>query len=183
MTRPVHPLVFATVLLLSVCLNLAFSYLNNIVIRSPLFLDSIFTAVTAALLGPFAGMAVGLFTNILMEFQYGLTGLYWPFALCNMATGLIVGVLSRRGAFEKLYQMITVILIVTMANAFLGALVAYLVFQGNSGVPIDQITAAIADLGQSLFSASFWARIPANLVDKMFAIALAFYIRKSVYSD
>ncbi|MDA3956855.1 ECF transporter S component [Oceanispirochaeta sp.] len=182
-TRPFHPVFLILFLILSVVLNLALSYFNNIVIHSPLFLDSIFTAVSAVFFGPLAGMAVGLLTNIFMEFQYGMTGLYWPFALCNMATGLILGVMSRKGLFENAYHVVSAILAVSLANALLGALVAYLLFQGDSGVQIDKIVYAFINLGQSLFTAGFWARIPANLIDKMFTVYLAFLMKKAVFSE
>ncbi len=158
-------------------LNLLFSWTNNRVLRSPLFLDSIFTAVGAAILGPWAGMAVGLLTNLGMEPVYGMTGLYWPFAACNMATGLIVGIMARRGAFSRAWHATLAILLVTLANALLGGFIANLVFSGDTGVQIDQIVSAFTETGLSLASANFWVRIPANLVDKMLAVYAAFGVR------
>ncbi|NLJ45701.1 MAG: ECF transporter S component [Treponema sp.] len=158
-------------------LNLLFSWTNNVVLKSPLFLDSIFTAVGASILGPWAGMAVGLLTNLGMEPVYGMTGLYWPFAACNMATGLIVGIMARRGAFSRAWHATLAILLVTLANALLGGFIANLVFSGDTGVAIDHIVAALTETGLSLASANFWVRIPANLVDKMLAVYAAFGVR------
>ncbi len=155
-------------------LNMLFSWFNNMLLKSPLFLDSIFTAVGAGLLGPSAGMIIGLLTNLGMEPIYGMTGLYWPFALCNMATGLIVGLVARRGALQQGWQLTATILLVTMANALLGSVIANLVFSGNSGVQIDYIISAFVETGQSLAAASFWARIPTNLIDKMIAVYAAY---------
>jgi energy-coupling factor transport system substrate-specific component len=155
-------------------LNLLFSWINNELMKSPLFLDSIFTAVGAALLGPYGGMAIGLLTNFGMELVYGMSGLYWPFAICNMATGLIVGLMVRRGVFKQGWQVTVAVLLVTFANALLGSLVANIVFSGNSGVQIDHIISAFVETGQSLAAASFWARIPTNLIDKMLAVYAAY---------
>jgi len=158
-------------------LNMAFSWTNNEVLKSPLFLDSIFTAVGAAVLGPWAGMGIGLLSNLGMELVYGMTGFYWPFGACNMATGLIVGLMARRGAFSRGWHVTVAVLAVTLANALLGGFIANLVFSGDTGVQIDHIVSAFTETGLSLASANFWARIPANLVDKMLAVYAAFGVR------
>lgn len=179
--RPGFPAAAAAVLALSL-LNLALSWINNVVLRSPLFLDSIFTALGAAVLGPWAGMAVGLLTNLGMEPMYGMTGYYWPFAVCNMATGLIVGLMSRRGAFSQGWHATAAVVLVTLANALLGGFIANLVFSGDTGVQIDNIVSAFTETGLSLASANFWARIPANLIDKMLAVYAAFLARAWIRS-
>jgi energy-coupling factor transport system substrate-specific component len=155
-------------------LNLLFSWTNNVVLQSPLFLDSIFTAIGAAVLGPWAGIGIGLVTNFSMEPVYGMTGLYWPFSACNMATGLVVGLMSRNGAFSRGWHASLAVLAVTFANALLGGFIANLVFSGDTGVQIDRIISAFTETGLSLVSANFWARIPTNLADKMIAVYAAF---------
>ena len=131
--HPGFPTAAAAVLALSL-LNLGLSWTNNVILKSPLFLDSIFTAVGAAVLGPWAGMGIGLLTNLVMEPIYGVTGFYWPFAACNMATGLIVGLMSRRGAFTQGWHATAAVVLVTLANALLGGFIANLVFSGDTGV-------------------------------------------------
>ncbi|MDC7234377.1 MAG: hypothetical protein PQJ58_14180 [Spirochaetales bacterium] len=156
-------------------MNLGLSWVNNIVLQSPLFFDSIFTAVTAALLGPAAGILTGLFTNLGMEWIYDFTGLYYPFAFCNMATGLIVGYAARQNWIKTTYQLILVIIATATANALLGGLIANIVFSGDTGVKIDVVISAFTELGQSLMTANFWARIPTNLLDKMITVYIAFF--------
>lgn len=174
--RPGLPAAAAAVLALSL-LNLVFSWINNMILKSPLFLDSIFTAIGAAVLGPWAGMGIGLLTNLGMEPIYGMTGFYWPFAVCNMSTGLIVGFMSRRGAFDQGWHATAAVVLVTLANALLGGFIANLVFSGDTEVQIDNIVSAFTETGLSLFTANFWARIPTNLIDKMLAVYAAFWLR------
>jgi len=181
--RPVHPSTAVAVLILATAANLIFSYFNNRVLYSPLFLDSIFTAAAAVLLGPAGGLAAGLLTNIFMEFQYGMTGLYWPFALCNMSTGLIIGVMRNRGLFERMFHIPFVLLIVTLSNAVLGAVVALFLFRGFSGVGIDRIIMVFHNLGQSFTSAVFWTRIPVNFIDKTIAVVPAFFLNRLVCTE
>jgi len=174
---PFQPYVFALAVLALSLLNLLFSLTNNVLLKSPLFLDSIFTAAGAAVLGPWAGMCIGLLTNLGMEPIYGMTGLYWPFALCNMATGLVIGLMARRGFFARGWHATLAVLIVTFANAILGGFIANLFFSGDTGVQIDHIISAFTETGLSLGSSNFWARIPTNLVDKMLAVYAAFGVR------
>jgi energy-coupling factor transport system substrate-specific component len=180
-TSPRKPWIYFYVIIPAVILNLLFSYFNNTVLEFPLFLDSIFTAVAAVLLGPAVGVLTGLLTNIGMEFQYGMTGLYWPFAICNMATGFIVGFLHKKGYFENILQMSIAVLLVALVNAFLGAIVAYLLFEGDSGVVIDTVVNALIHMGQTMSSAVFWARVPANLADKLIAVLAAYSLNKLIF--
>jgi energy-coupling factor transport system substrate-specific component len=173
----ITPLVTAGAVVALSLLNLLFSWTNNVLMQSPLFLDSIFTAVGAAVLGPWAGMGIGLLTNLGMEPVYGMNGLYWPFAACNMATGLIVGLMSRHGAFSRGWHASLAVLAVTFANVLLGGFTANLLFSGDMGVPLDHIISAFTETGLSLGSSNFWARIPTNLVDKMLAVYAAFGVR------
>jgi energy-coupling factor transport system substrate-specific component len=146
----------------------------NIKIGSPFFFDSIFTALSGALFGPLAGALCGLSTHIYLEALHGWDGTWILFVPCNMATGLIVGFFARRGHFETIAAAITCAVSVTLANAVLGALIAYLFFGSITSHPSDDLVTSFLLAGQSLFGASFWARIPVNLVDKSIAVAIAF---------
>jgi energy-coupling factor transport system substrate-specific component len=111
---------------------------------------------------------------------YGMTGTYWPFALCNIATGVIVGIMNKKGYFETGIHITITILSVTLANALLGSYIAVLVFGGGTGVGIDYIVSAFLDMGSSLLSSAFWARIPTNLVDKMITVYAAFGVKYTI---
>ncbi|MBF9015894.1 MULTISPECIES: ECF transporter S component [unclassified Oceanispirochaeta] len=183
LTAPRKASTYFYVIIPAVILNLLFSYFNNAILETPLFLDSIFTAVAAVFLGPAAGVLTGLLTNIGMEFVYGMTGLYWPFAVCNMATGFIVGTMNKKGYFKNILHMSIAAFLVAFTNAVLGAHIAFLLFRGDSGAGIDSVVSALLHMGQSMFSAVFWARIPANLADKLITILTAYSIKKWIFKD
>ena len=154
--------------------NLGFSWVNNYILKSPLFLDSIFTAVAAVLFGPLPGLITAVLTNIGMELMYGMTGYYLPFAVCSITTALILGFMVKGGYFKKQFHVTAAVLAVTVSNALTGALVAYLLFSGDSGVGIDVIVSAFTETGLSVLASAFLARIPANLIDKMIAVYTAY---------
>ena len=165
-----------------VLLNGLFSFINYSV-SSPIFMDSIFTAVAAAVAGPLAGILTGLFTNIFVEIIHGFTGEHFPFALCNMATGLIVGIAAKKGLFNTLLQMTVTVIIVTLANSIIGSIVAVFVYGGITGAYIDYIVSTLVHAGNSILSSAFLARIPANLIDKLIAVQIAFWIRKALLKN
>lgn len=157
-------------------LNAATSWLN-MGLGSPLFFDSIFTAIVAALVGPLAGIATGLGSHLFMEAFHGFGGAFLPFALCNMATGLIVGLFARKDGLRGVLGPLLCALAVTLANAVIGGMVAFFVFGGKTAHASDDLVTALILAGQSLFQAVFWARIPANLVDKAIAVLAAVLFR------
>ena len=159
-------------------LNLGFSAVNTFAFRSPLFLDSFFTVAGAVCFGPVAGLVIAVLTNLGMEVIYGFAGYYWPFMICGISTALITGFMSKRGYFEKQIHLTIAILAVTVSNAILGAFVAYLLFSGDSGVGIDVLVSAFTETGMSVLAASFVARLPANLIDKMIAVYVGFGVMR-----
>jgi len=142
----------------------------------PLFLDTIFTAVTAALFGIIPGILTGLFTNLFQELLRGFPLYLYPFAVVNMATGLLVGILVKKGYFKTLFGVFLVIIYTALINSFLGALIVTIIFGGITNEEVDYIVKVILMTGQSVFSSTFIARIFINLVDKGIAVLIAYLI-------
>ncbi len=160
--------------------NAGMSY-ANMSLGSPFFFDSILTAVCAALFGPLAGALCGLSSHVFMELIHGWNGLFIPFALCNMATGVIVGLFARSRHLTSLPGAMLCALLVTLANSVIGAFVAYFLFGGVTEHASDYLVAGFLLVGQSLFAAAFWARIPANLIDKGIAVTIAFFVARRAH--
>ena len=146
----------------------------------PLFLDSIFTVATAALFGIIPGILTGLFTNLFQEVLRGFPLYLYPFAVVNMATGLLVGLLIKRGYFKTFSGVFLIIIYTAIVNAFLGALIVTIVFGGITNEEVDYIVKVILMTGQSVFSSAFIARIFINLVDKGIAVLIAYFIYAKV---
>lgn len=173
----------AVALVVCAVLNTAVERIN-IPLRLPFFFDSVFTAVAGALFGVIPGILTGLATNLMMELGYGMPDLYWQWALCNMATGGIVGLAVGLKRFESIGDLLLAILAVALANALLGTIIATLVFGGlTTGNTIDSIVLGFMATGRSIASSAFLGRIVSNLVDKSIAVGIAFaayqYLRPS----
>ena len=140
----------------------------------PLFLDSIFTAIAAAIFGPWHGILVAVLTNGFYEAFEGFPGLYIPYAVCGAATALIVWAFVRSGRYRSALAWGLCIGAVTLATSLLGALIASYVYGGATGMNFDNIVSGFALFTDSIFTAAFLARLPINLVDKTLAVAPAF---------
>ncbi len=143
----------------------------------PLFFDSIFTACAGALFGWLPGLLAGLWTNLAYEIMFGFPMTMLPFGICNMSTGLIIGLMASNGHFRSGLQALIAVLLVTASNSLLGALIATYLYGGITGsAAVDYVVVGLLATGRTILSAAFLARIPANLVDKGIAVFAAFFL-------
>lgn len=154
--------------------NAGADYLNDRTLQIPLFLDTIGTLVSTVLFGLLPGVVTGIGTHIFLEILNGPTGAYLPWMACSIASAIILWWLIRRHQFDTFVHALLAALWIALANALIGAVVAALLFSGNTGHAVDFVASALYTLGQNVFSAAFLARLPVNLVDKTIAVIVAF---------
>ncbi len=147
----------------------------------PLFMDSIGTAVIAALFGLVPGIMVGLLTNGLIEVLQGFPGTIYPFGLVGAGTAIVVALMVKNGRFGTVTDAVVSFLIVVLVNAVLGAIIVTFVFGGVTGVSMDYLTIGLFMMLKSMPQAAFWARIPVNLMDKGIAVTITYMIFKWVH--
>jgi energy-coupling factor transport system substrate-specific component len=146
-------------------------------LQLPLFMDSIGTAIIAAIMGPFVGAISGLLYNIIASIIGGnMMGCL--FGICNIATAFIVGFMAKGGKFKTVVHAVIATIAVALANALLGAPIAIVVYGGIQGSGVDLAVAGFLALGNDILSAAFLARVPINLADKGIAVFVAWLILK-----
>ncbi len=161
-------------LVLLVALNLLLRSANA-ALELPFFFDSIGTAVAAALYGLWPGMITGVATNGLLEVLNAFQMENFPWAVCSVATAIIVWTMVHTGRFHTVRHAVLGSIVVTLANSVLGALIATIIYDGITGVPLDYVVTALVSSGHRIASATFLARIPSNLIDKTIAVFAAYY--------
>lgn len=143
----------------------------------PFFFDSILTACAGALFGWLPGLIAGFWTNLACEVIFGFPMTILPFAICNMSTGLIVGIMADRGLFRSSLHALIAVVLVTASNSLLGALIATYLYGGITGsAAVDYVVIGLLATGRTVLSSAFLARIPANLVDKGISVFAAFIL-------
>lgn len=163
---------------LGVAINYVGGLLNS-ALGGPLYLDSIGTAVVAAVMGPWVGAISGLLYNVVSALMGGnmVSAL---FGICNIGTGLIVGYMTKWGFFEKWWQVLIVAnVLVSFWNAATGSPIASVVYGGVDGSAGTSVSiAALQAIGADLVTAGFIARMPINLIDKGIAVLIAWIVYK-----
>ncbi|HKK64840.1 MAG TPA: hypothetical protein VJ967_03220 [Clostridia bacterium] len=152
--------------------------INAHVLELPLFLDTIGTLLSTALWGFWPGAVTAVSTHLLQESLRGITGanLNLPWMICSLSSVITLALMIRFDLFKTFIHAVMATILITLANSISGALVATLFFSGITIHPVDYIMTAFLSVGQSFFSASFWARLPINLIDKGIAVFIVFGI-------
>lgn len=148
----------------------------NIALGSPLFLDSIFTAASGALFGPWMACLCALATHASLVCLHGWDLQWACFLPCSLATGLISALFAGKRKPASLYAIILCSFFVALANALIGGTIAAFAFGGITTHTSDYLVTGLLLAGQSMLSASFLARVPLNLIDKGIAVGLAFIL-------
>ena len=88
----------------AVAMNIVLGIITS-AIGIPLYLDTLGTVLSAAILGPVPGLIVGALSNIITGLIYSVSDI--PFCLVNMAVGLIVGLVAKKWEFGIVPAIIT----------------------------------------------------------------------------
>ena len=131
----------------------------------PLYLDTLGTVLTAALFGPVPGIIVGALSNIITGLIYSVRDI--PFALVNMAVGLVVGLVAKKWKFS-------------LVTAAIGTPIGIYVYGGLQGNISDVVVTGLVKAGQSIFAASFLTKVGSNLIDKVGTCIIAVLLIKAM---
>ncbi|MCG8481923.1 MAG: ECF transporter S component [Clostridia bacterium] len=171
--KTTYALVFSSI---GIVINIVFGTVVSALQIPLLFLDTIGTVFTAVILGPFYGAAAGGLTNIIQGTITNPKAI--PFALVNIAVGLIVGFIAKRYKFNYKISVITGLILAVVAP-LIGTPIAVWVFGGLTGDGADIIFTWLIQSGQRVFTAAFIPRITGNLIDKIATcIFVAFLIQR-----
>ncbi|MEW9122924.1 MAG: CD3073 family putative ECF transporter S component [Thermotaleaceae bacterium] len=149
---------------LGIVINIVFGTVVQMLQIPLLFLDTIGTIFVASIFGPWAGALTGGLTNIIQSMITNPKDL--PFALVNIAIGIIVGVAAKRWKFDLKVAAITG-LILSIVAPLIGTPIAVGVYGGLTGGGTDLLFAWLLSSGQRIFTAAFIPRITGNFIDKL----------------
>lgn len=167
-------LTFASI---GVAINIVLGTIATMVNIPLLFLDTIGTIFTAVIFGPFYGALTGGVTNLIQGVLTSPKSI--PFALVNIAVGLVVGYIARNKRFNIPTAIITG-LILSVVAPLIGTPIAVYVYGGITGDFNDVFFTWLTNAGQEMFTAAFLPRIASNIVDKIVSCALVAIILKTL---
>jgi len=134
------------------------------VLGLPVYLDSIGTVLVSALAGPAAGVVTGILTNVI----WGLTlsPIALPFAVVQVAIGVLAGAAARLGMFRRLYLPPLAGIVTGVVAAMISAPISAFIFGGATGGGTGAIVGAFQAMGQSLLAATTLQGLLSDPLDK-----------------
>lgn len=140
----------------------------------PIYLDMIGTAIAAIALGPWAGAAVGLTSNLLSSTVI----MDWPgmgFALVNAVGGLLWGFGYHRWRLRSPLKFLLLCAIVALGCTLVAVPILVFVYGGSSGSSQDSLLSLAGLVGEQVWAAVFSSNMLTSLADKLISglVALA----------
>ena len=136
-----------------VVVNLVLGTVMGMIQIPLLFLDTIGTILGAVVLGPLWGALIGGCSNLVLGVISDPTNI--PFAIVNIATGLIVGFMAKKGNFGYKKAIITGIILAVVCP-MIGTPISVYMFGGLSGSGADLLVGALLQAGQQIFTAALY---------------------------
>ena len=158
----------------AIAINIAIGQII-VLLKLPIYLDSIGTVLVGMLAGPLAGLITGGLTNLI----WGLSGLnpaYTPFFYVAAVIGLLAGVFTRIGWARKILMWALGGLITGVVAAVLSAPTSAVVYGGVTGAGTDLIVAALRASGANILQATFGQGIVSDPIDKLVTFLVVFLI-------
>lgn len=164
-------------ILLSIALNISLGQIT-LVLKLPVFLDSIGTIFAAILMGPWIGMITGVLSNLIWGFWAGYTVV--AFAPVAVMIGLTAGVLARRGMFVSLVRVLFSSFVITIVLTLVATPIATYLFGGFTGAGADFLVVYLGAMERHLMRSVAWAVVGTNLIDKVISSLVACFLVKQI---
>lgn len=158
----------------AIAINIAIGQLV-VLLKIPVYLDSIGTVLVGLLAGPWAGLITGALTNLI----WGLSGLnpaYTPFFYVAAVIGLLAGIFAMIRWSKKIWLWLVGGLITGVVAAVISAPTAAVIYGGVTGAGTDLIVAALRASGAGILQATLGQGIVSDPIDKVVTFLVAFLI-------
>lgn len=149
-----------------------------VLLRLPVYLDSIGTFLVAVLAGPWAGALTGTLSNIIWGLAIDPNAFPWfPVALF---IGFVAGWCAVWGLFKNWWKVAITGFLVAITAAVVSTPIAVYLYGGITASGSSFITAYLLETGKGVFQAVFSTNFLVEPVDKIATAMLAFAIIKGL---
>jgi len=145
-----------------------------LVLKLPVYLDSIGTVLVGVICGPWAGALTGSLSNIIAGII--LDPGWFPWFPVAAAIGATAGVMANIGYFKNWWKVVVTGFVIAIVATIVGTPISIAVFGGISASGSSLITAFLLETGRSLVAAVLTTNFIAEPLDKIATSLLAFAI-------
>lgn len=157
----------------AIAINLAIGQIV-LVLKLPVYLDSIGTVLVGVLCGPWAGALTGALSNTIAGIILDPGWFpWWPVAA---AIGATAGIMANLGYFKNWWKVVVTGFIIALVATIVGTPISIYVFGGLSASGSSLITAFLLETGRSLVASVLTTNFISEPLDKIATSLLAFAI-------
>ena len=140
-----------------------------LVLRLPIYLDSIGTFLASALLGPVGGVLAGVVSGVISGITTDIYSLY--FIPVQIVTGVAAGILFRTTLLKKWNSFLWAFC-VSIAGTIISACITAYVFGGVTSSGSSILVTLLHKLGLNMVASAFVVQIVTDYADRLISIAI-----------
>lgn len=145
-----------------------------LLLKLPVYLDSIGTVLVGVICGPWAGALTGTLSNIIAGII--LDPGWFPWFPVAAAIGATAGVMANLGFFKNWWKVVVTGFVIAIVATIVGTPISIAIFGGISASGSSIITAFLLETGRSLVSSVLTTNFISEPLDKIATSLLAFAI-------
>lgn len=158
---------------IAIAINIAVGQIV-LLLKLPVYLDSIGTVLVAVLCGPWAGALTGALSNIIWGIAIDPGALpWWPVAFF---IGYVAGRMAEWGFFKSWWKVVVTGFVIALTAAIVSTPIAVYLFGGITSSGSSFITAYLLQTGQGVVQAVLSTGFLVEPVDKITTAMVAFAI-------
>jgi energy-coupling factor transport system substrate-specific component len=158
---------------IAVAINVAMGQIV-LVLKLPVYLDSIGTVLVAVLCGPWAGALTGALSNIVWGIAIDPSAFpWWPVAAM---IGLMAGFMAQWGFFKSWWRVVVTGFVIALTAAIVSTPIGVYLFGGITASGSSFITAYLLQTGTGVWEAVFSTNFLVEPVDKITTAMIVFAI-------
>ncbi|MCP0886128.1 ECF transporter S component [Ligilactobacillus sp. WILCCON 0076] len=152
---------------LCIALNIVGSNLA-LMLKLPIYLDTIGTILSAALLGPLGGMITGLLTGTFVGLTTDMISLYY--IPVQLVIGLVAGLLYRRILANDVKNVWWVAFLISVPGTVFSTAITYYLFHGVTSSGSNILVQILAGIGVNKFLAILLVQVITDYCDRLVGV-------------
>lgn len=168
-----------TVIALAAVINLVGGQIA-LLLRLPIYLDSIGTILVGAILGPVYGMIPGFISGTLSGVTMDIYALY--FMPVQLITGLMAGFIFRTGYIKK-WKLPIGAMIITIPGTIVSSCISAFLFGGVTSSGSSIFVMFLRKLGLGMIASVFTVQVLTDYIDRFLAIGIVLALLVAIPKD
>lgn len=148
-----------------------------VLLKLPVFLDSIGTFVVGALCGAWPGVLVGLGCGLINAISLPTL---LPYTVIGMLFGLLASFMAKRGMFSSLWKAIVLGVVVGIISTCIAVPITATLYGGFVGTGASVIVTTLMAAGWDVLPATFVSELSSELMDKILCLIIIFFVLKAI---